>query len=167
MQRLWSPWRSQYVSEAGPTQEGCIFCRFPEEQDDPANLVAWRGEHTFILLNRYPYNTGHLLVVPYQHTAELGGLPHATLLEMMMALRRCVAALGEAYGPDGYNAGMNLGSVAGAGIADHLHLHIVPRWAGDTNFMPVLADVKVMPELLEQSYEKIATALGRHDDAAQ
>ncbi|MDQ3327634.1 MAG: HIT domain-containing protein [Chloroflexota bacterium] len=166
MQRLWSPWRAQYVGDAEPVPEGCIFCRLPEEQNDRANLVAWRGEHTFVVLNRYPYNTGHLMVVPHKHAAELDALPPETLLEMMTTMTRCIAALGEAYGPDGYNAGMNLGSVAGAGIADHLHLHIVPRWAGDTNFMPVLADVKVMPELLEQSYEKIATALGQQDDAA-
>lgn len=167
MQRLWSPWRSEYVTEAEPASEGCIFCRFPEAQDDHDNLVAWRGGHTYVVLNRYPYNTGHLMVVPYHHTADIAELTPETLLEMMTTLRRCVAALGESYGPDGYNTGMNLGSAAGAGIADHLHLHIVPRWAGDTNFMPVLADVKVMPELLVQSYEKIATALGRDDVATR
>jgi ATP adenylyltransferase len=159
MQRLWSPWRSQYVSQAPASDGGCIFCRFAQEEDDAANLVAYRGQRAYVVLNRFPYNSGHLMIVPYQHTSEFGALPPETLTELMGLMGLCLEALQSAFAPDGYNAGMNLGSIAGAGIADHLHLHVVPRWGGDTNFMPVLADVKVMPELLQDSYDKLVEAL--------
>jgi ATP adenylyltransferase len=162
MRRLWSPWRSEYVGAAEPP-EGCIFCRFGEEPDDARNLVALRGERAFVVLNRFPYNSGHLMIAPYEHVADFTRLDAATLGELMSLLQRCLRALREEYGPDGYNAGMNLGEAAGAGVADHLHLHLVPRWVGDTNFMPALADVKVMPELLGQSHEKLAAALARRD----
>ncbi len=164
MERLWSPWRSQYVSQAPEADAGCIFCRFTRDQDDVSNLVAYRGEHAYVVLNRFPYNSGHLMIVPYQHTSEFASLPPETLSDLMSLMGLCLGALQDAFGPDGYNTGMNLGSVAGAGIADHLHLHVVPRWAGDTNFMPVLADIKVMPELLQESYDKLAAALKRRAD---
>lgn len=166
MRRIWSPWRSAYVGQEPSADAGCIFCRFADEDDDARNLVALRGEHAYVVLNRFPYNAGHLMVVPYRHTAAYGELPPETLAEMMALLGRCVRALDASYGPDGYNAGMNLGAAAGAGVADHLHLHAVPRWEGDTNFMPVLADVKVVPELLEETYRTIAEALRRTEPLA-
>lgn len=157
MHRLWSPWRSQYVSSE-PTSEGCIFCLFPQQDRDDENLIVHRGELSFIMLNRFPYNTGHLMIVPYEHSAYLPGLDPATAGDMMGLLQLSLHALDLAFTPDGHNVGMNLGASAGAGIADHLHIHVVPRWTGDTNFMPVLADVKVMPELLEDSYSKLREA---------
>lgn len=158
MERLWSPWRSQYITDTAPEPGGCLFCRVTRATDDAANLVALRGAHAFVMLNRFPYNSGHLMVVPYQHTADFTALAAETHAEMMRLMGRSLQALTDAFRPDGYNAGMNLGAAAGAGIADHLHLHVVPRWAGDTNFMPVLADVKIMPELLPDSYEKLVRA---------
>ncbi len=154
MQRLWSPWRSQYVSEEPESRE-CIFCEFPRDRDDERNLVLYRGERTYAIMNRFPYNSGHLMVVPYEHTGDLTEVAPETLAEMMALVQRSVAALGRAFRPDGYNTGMNLGRAAGAGVADHLHIHVVPRWVGDVNFMPVTADVKVMPELLADSYRKL------------
>jgi ATP adenylyltransferase len=167
MERLWSPWRSQYVGGGAPEEARCLFCRVAQETDDATNLVALRGTHAFVMLNRFPYNSGHLMVVPYQHTAEFAALPVETHAELMRLMGRSLGALADAFRPDGYNAGMNLGAAAGAGIADHLHLHVVPRWAGDTNFMPVLADVKVMPELLRDSYEKLVRAFAENDAAGR
>lgn len=165
MQRLWSPWRSQYVSAGEPRAEGCIFCRFPQEDNDKENLLIYRGEHTFAVLNRFPYNSGHLMIVPYQHASDFHQLPAHTRGDMMHVLELCLTALGAAFKPDGYNTGMNLGAAAGAGIADHLHMHVVPRWTGDTNFMPVLSDVKVMPEMLEDSYHKLIFALRNEESS--
>jgi ATP adenylyltransferase len=136
---------------------GCIFCekaRLPVERDRES-LVVLRGERNFVILNLYPYNSAHLMVVPYSHTADLPGLDGETAGEMMALAQRMVRAIGEEYGPEGFNLGMNLGRVAGAGVADHLHLHVVPRWAGDTNFMPVVGSTKVMPELLERTWERL------------
>jgi ATP adenylyltransferase len=133
----------------------CFLCRVPAESDDQANLLLYRGRRVFVVLNRYPYNTGHLMIAPYAHTADFPGLDAETAGEFMAMTQRCVALLGAEYRPGGFNAGMNLGAVAGAGEADHLHMHVVPRWGGDTNFMPALADVKVMPETLEQTYLRL------------
>jgi len=161
MERLYAPWRMAYVDQpdakhAGAT--GCVFCDKAAENDDDANLIVHRGTHCFVLLNLFPYNNGHLMVAPYQHTADLNALDDAATLELLTLAKRAQAALGRAFHPEGYNLGMNLGRVAGAGIADHLHLHIVPRWNGDTNFMPVLGDVKVLPDSLENSGRKIREA---------
>lgn len=161
MKRLWSPWRSQYVAGQETEDASCIFCRFPQEQDDSRNLVVYRGELAYVVMNRFPYNSGHLMIVPYEHTAEFQTLSASALAEVMSLLSTCLTALRTAFKPDGYNAGMNLGSAAGAGVADHIHMHVVPRWVGDTNFMPALADVKVMPEMLEDSYRKLAAAMSR------
>ncbi|MBI3945122.1 MAG: HIT domain-containing protein [Armatimonadetes bacterium] len=153
MQRLWAPWRMEYIGEA-PTP-GCIFCGKPAEARDEENFILQRGERAFVMLNAFPYNSGHLLVAPYRHTAELTRLDEEELVEMMRLSQRALRALARAYHPEGHNIGMNLGTVAGAGIADHLHLHIVPRWGGDTNFMTVLGDCRVLPEMLAASYRRL------------
>lgn len=159
MDRLWSPWRAEYVSQASASDGGCIFCQFAREDTDTENLVVYRGEHSYIVLNRYPYNSGHAMIVPYEHVADFTELSPITTSEMMSLLKLCLVALNTTYGPDGYNAGLNLGAAAGAGVADHLHLHVVPRWSGDTNFMTTVGDIKVMPELLQSTYEKLAAAI--------
>jgi len=147
-----------YIDQHSTPASGCIFCDKAASSDDLANLVIHRGAHCFVLMNLFPYNNGHLMVAPYRHTADLGELDDAARAEMLSLCSQSISALGRAMHPDGYNCGMNLGKVAGAGIADHLHLHIVPRWGGDTNFMPVLADTKVLPDSLENSCRKIRDA---------
>jgi len=153
---LWAPWRLDYIQQADE-QEGCIFCRAAAGDDSDALLVA-RGEGAFVLLNKFPYSSGHLMVAPARHVGEFGDLTDEEALEIHRLAERGIAALAETYAPQGYNLGWNLGRIAGAGIVDHVHLHVVPRWAGDTNFMPVLADVKVMPEHLAATREKLAAA---------
>lgn len=161
MQRIWSPWRSEYVANAPTAGGGCIFCGFPRSDADETNLVLLRGTHVFALLNRFPYNPGHLMVVPYEHTDDLSSLRPEATAELLSVLQLCLLAEKDAFSPEGFNAGFNLGSAAGAGIADHLHMHLVPRWVGDTNFMPALGDVKVIPERLEESYRSLRSALDR------
>ena len=159
-EQLWAPWRLKYIESADKVS-GCIFCLFPslDSSEDRANMILHRGERSFIILNAYPYSNGHLMVVPYIHTASLNDLDNATMLEVMQFLQLGTRLLTSAFHPDGFNLGVNMGRVAGAGIADHLHWHIVPRWNGDTNFMPVLAGVRVIPESLEVVYERLKTAL--------
>jgi ATP adenylyltransferase len=154
--QLWAPWRLEYVGSADE-QEGCIFCR-ALAGDDEEGLVVHRGRSAFVVLNRFPYATGHLMVAPIRHTGELADLEDDELVEMHRLATSGLGALAETYGPQGYNLGWNLGRIAGAGVLDHVHLHVVPRWAGDTNFMPVLADVKVLPEHLADSRRKLAHA---------
>ena len=156
MERLWAPWRLEYI--AGEKSGECIFCDKPLEENDRANHILRRGVHSFVLLNAFPYNNGHLMIAPYAHLSELDELPRETLVEMMELCQDATRALKLAMGPDGFNVGFNLGAAAGAGIKDHLHLHVVPRWAGDTNFMPVLADVRVVPQSLERAWEVIGLA---------
>ena len=157
--RIWAPWRLAYVKDASKdTEEECIFCVKPEEDDDRANLIVHRGEHSFVILNLYPYTNGHLMVAPYEHIAGFQELSPETVAEMMALAQRAMARLEEVYDPHGYNVGINQGRVAGAGVEHHIHLHVVPRWGGDTNFMPVIADTKVMPQTLEQSYDALAGA---------
>ena len=148
MERLWAPWRMAYIG-CIPSQGGCFLCDIAAGNDDAANLVIDRREHTFTVLNRFPYNNGHTLVCPKTHKASLEELTDAEQLEMMQATRDTVALLKKVMCADGFNIGINLGCPAGAGLPGHIHLHIVPRWNGDTNFMPVLADVKVIPQALE------------------
>ena len=145
----------ELVSKGEPAGEGCIFCDLPRGKDDRENLILGRTEHTFAILNRFPYNNGHLLVVPRAHQSDLERLDDAEWAELGEMLRVADRIVRKAYGPHGTNLGMNLGRVAGAGIADHLHWHIVPRWNGDTNFMPVIAETKVMVEHLQASWEKL------------
>ena len=157
-ERLWAPWRMDFVAK-GYKDEQCLFCRVNAETDDEANYVLVRGPLSLLMLNAYPYTNGHLMTAPLRHTAEFDTLSPDELAEMMAMAQRGMAALRAVYRPDGFNVGMNLGSAGGAGIADHLHLHIVPRWSGDTNFMPVVGDVRVMPESLDASYRRIKSAL--------
>jgi ATP adenylyltransferase len=161
MEQLWAPWRMQYISKGdeSATAGGCIFCVFPSENNDEERLILFRGERAFIILNAYPYSNGHLMVTPYRHTANLDDLEDAEMLEMMTLTRQGVNQLKKAFKPDGFNIGMNMGRVAGAGIADHVHIHIVPRWSGDTNFMPVLGDVRVIPESLAAVYRRLKEVL--------
>jgi ATP adenylyltransferase len=158
MDRLWATWRMRYI-ESADAQPGCIFCDFPAEQRDPERLILHRGQHTFIILNAYPYSNGHLMVTPYRHTANLDDLEDAELLDLMANTRLAVNLLKAAFKPDGFNIGINMGRVAGAGIADHVHMHIVPRWSGDTNFMTVIGDARVIPESLDVVYERLKKAL--------
>jgi ATP adenylyltransferase len=156
LRQLWAPWRLEYIQSADQ-QDGCIFCG-AQDLDDAAGLVVHRGERAFVLLNRYPYASGHLMVAPYRHEGEFGGLGAEEAVEIHRLAGTAVAVLGEVMAPQGFNLGWNLGRIAGAGIVDHVHQHVVPRWAGDTNFMPVLADIKVMPEALESTRRKLAEA---------
>jgi len=153
---LWAPWRMEFIRAAKP--DGCIFCDFPSETGEEAdrrNLIVHRSAHAFTILNRYPYNSGHLMVVPRAHLSDLEAIPPEQMRDLSEELSRAVAAMKRAYRPEGLNLGMNLGPVAGAGIADHLHWHVVPRWKGDTNFMPVIADLRVVPEALEESWARL------------
>jgi ATP adenylyltransferase len=155
--QLWAPWRMSYLNETEPAP-GCIFCTKGREDRDEQNLIVHRSEYCFVILNLYPYNSGHLMVVPYVHTGDLTTLPADVGTNVFTTAQKAVNALTEAMHPTGFNLGLNQGEAAGAGIADHVHLHVVPRWHGDTNFMPVLADAKVMPELLTATAAKVRSA---------
>jgi ATP adenylyltransferase len=154
--RIWAPWRLAYVKDASKDiEEECIFCAKPAQDDDVANLIVHRGEHSFVILNLFPYTNGHLMVAPYAHVGRFQDLPAETTAEMMALAQRAMGRLEEVYEPHGFNVGFNQGRVAGAGVEHHIHTHVVPRWGGDTNFMPVIADTRVMPQTLEQSYEAL------------
>jgi ATP adenylyltransferase len=159
IERLWAPWRLEYVQSADK-QDGCIFCR-AAEGDDEEYFVVHRGEHAFVLLNKFPYSSGHLLVAPYRHGLGFGDLDDAETIEVHRLAAQGLDALAAVYKPEGFNLGWNIGRIAGAGIPDHVHLHVVPRWGGDTNFMPVLASVKVIPEHLAATRRKLAEAWPR------
>jgi ATP adenylyltransferase len=158
MDRLWTPWRYSYVSAAGPGG-GCIFCEKAASSDDRGNYIVLRAERNFLILNLYPYTTGHLMIAPYEHIATLEGAPQETLQEMMSLTARAEKALRQVYVPDGLNIGMNLGESAGAGIAGHIHMHVLPRWTGDGSFMTTVAETRVLPETLETTYERLKAAL--------
>lgn len=155
MERLWTPWRREFVEGGDKRSTECFLCEAPRATDDKETLILLRAKTVYVLLNLYPYNSGHLMVAPYAHTGDLPGLDADVAAELMRVTQRAIAALQQAYHPDAFNVGMNLGKVAGAGVPDHLHIHVVPRWNGDTNFMPILADTKVLPESLEQTYERL------------
>ncbi|HEY2974190.1 MAG TPA: HIT domain-containing protein [Pyrinomonadaceae bacterium] len=161
MDRLWSPWRYEYIASgdaANPESSGCIFCKLRDDLDkDEANFVIHRASHNFIVLNIYPYISGHLLIVPYRHIGELDAATKETTDELMDLTKRSQTALRDAYQPTGFNIGMNLGRSAGAGIVDHIHIHILPRWTGDTNFMSTVGNTRVIPEDLSTTYEKLRT----------
>lgn len=159
---LWAPWRIEYIT--GPRKGGCIFCAIAAGED-PERLLVERGESCFTVLNAFPYASGHVMVAPYRHVDGLEDLDDGELLELMHLTRRALRALRDAMSPDGFNAGLNLGVEAGAGIADHLHMHVVPRWRGDTNFMPVLADTRVLPQALAATREALVAALERLKDS--
>lgn len=153
VKQIWAPWRMSYIQGTGENKDTCVFCVGKERDEDRERLILFRGEKAFVIMNRFPYTNGHLMIAPYRHTAKTEDLSDAEALEMHRLLVMSNRVLQESCAPHGFNIGMNLGQVAGAGIADHLHLHIVPRWSGDTNFMPVFADVRVIPQHLEETYE--------------
>ena len=157
-QRLWAPWRLEYIK--GPKPEDCIFCSAVASDDDAASYVVARGEHCVVMLNAYPYNNGHVMVSPYAHLPTIEELDDPTLLELMHLTRRSLEAIGEAYSPEGFNIGINHGKVAGAGVEGHVHQHVVPRWAADTNFMPVIGDTRVLPQSLEDSHATLSRLFG-------
>lgn len=162
MDSLYAPWRMQYIlsnSEAkGDESSGCFFCAYPKSDEDEKHLVLARGKYCFVMMNAYPYNPGHLLVVPYRHTADFGSLSAEESAELMHLCQVSHAVLTKVMTPQGFNFGMNLGKIAGAGVDDHLHMHIVPRWGGDTNFMPVFAEVRVLSEALNATWKRIRAA---------
>lgn len=186
MEHLWSPWRMKYIRQgattpavpsgnvsatrplSGPMRETlppepptCIFCEKPREDRDETNLIVHRGEHAFVILNLYPYNNGHFMVVPYQHVSSLENLDTATLTELMVFSQQGLKVLRAVYNPHAFNLGVNIGTAAGAGIADHVHMHVVPRWPGDTNYMTTVSGVRVIPEDLRETYRLVKNAWPR------
>lgn len=153
MKNIWAPWRIEYIRQTKP--QGCILCDKPKEKKDSSNGILFRGKYNYIMMNNYPYNPGHLMVVPYLHTADLTELDGKVKLEMFEIITRSVEALKTTLKPAGFNIGMNMGRVAGAGIDDHLHAHVVPRWNGDNNFMPVIADLRVIPQAVADTYNQL------------
>ena len=153
MERLWAPWRMQFIRMKKP--KGCFLCDNPKKSDDARNYILYRGSENFVILNSYPYNPGHLMVAPYRHVASLEELTEEERNEHFKIVNQCVKVLREEANPEGFNIGMNLGKASGAGIAGHVHTHIVPRWHGDNNFMSVLSDTKVVPEALAETYERL------------
>ena len=158
MERLWAPWRLEYIQSTQDESDECLFCRLPQEEDDKSNLIVYRSKHSFVMLNKYPYNNGHIMVVPYLHVSDLTNISDEILLNMQHMLQYSLKALAETMKPHGLNIGINLGRCGGAGIVNHLHYHLVPRWNGDTNFMPVLANTKVVSEALIDSWQKLNQA---------
>ncbi|HEX4748023.1 MAG TPA: HIT domain-containing protein [Bryobacteraceae bacterium] len=155
MQHLWTPWRSTYMKAAKDSSRECVFCAAAEQENDVESLIAYRAGHSFIILNRYPYTSGHIMIAPYAHVSRLNDAPAETIAEIAELTRTAEIVLERAYKPDGINLGMNLGRAAGAGIAEHIHMHMLPRWNGDANFMTSVADTRIIPESLDETYEKI------------
>ena len=158
MDYLWTPWRYKYIADA-KKDEGCIFCDALAAKDDVKTLIVFRGRKNFIILNRFPYTSGHVMVVPYVHSADFAACDADTVAEIMTLSQRAQAALEKTYHPQGYNLGMNLGKAAGAGVTGHLHMHVLPRWSGDSNFMTVVGETRVEPEDLATTYQKLCVAL--------
>lgn len=155
MNKLFAPWRVEYVKKAKEGENECIFCSKPKEKDDKENLILKRGEDNFIILNKYPYNPGHAMVAPYRHESNITKLDEQEVIEQHKLISTYIEASKEVFKPDGFNIGSNLGKTAGAGIDDHLHIHIVPRWEGDNNFMPVISDTKIISQSLKSAYEEL------------
>ncbi|HUV15948.1 MAG TPA: HIT domain-containing protein [Pelolinea sp.] len=154
---IWSPWRMKYIGRM-KKDKGCIFCSAVSKEDGVDNLIVIRGGKAFVILNRYPYTSGHVMVVPYAHASALDELDNATLMETMALIKQSIAAINAVYKPEGFNVGANLGAVAGAGIANHVHFHVVPRWGGDTNFMTSVGSTRVLPEDLCDTYQRLKDA---------
>lgn len=168
MDRLWAPWRSKYIesfsNENPDEKKECLFCEKAASTEDEKNLILYRSKHCYIIMNLFPYNSGHIMVVPYKHTPNFSDLSDDEMVDIMKIIKRGISALEIALKPHGFNIGANLGKVSGAGIADHIHFHIVPRWNGDTNFMPVISETKVISEFLSDTYRKIKDALSKVSD---
>jgi ATP adenylyltransferase len=163
MDYLWTPWRYAYISVAGKIS-GCIFCDLPKEGDDAKVHIVRRAQYCYIILNTYPYTNGHVMIVPFEHVDELHKLSKAAAHEMTELAQRMEAVLRQLYSPDGINLGMNIGQAAGAGVAGHIHLHVLPRWIADANFVSVVGETRILPESLEMTYQRISTALqGRRE----
>ncbi len=156
MKRLWAPWRMEYILSE-KKNKSCLFCDISKANKtaDKKNLILYRGKYCFVLMNRYPYNNGHLMVVPYFHTPTFDGLSDKMLFDLIKTVDKSVAILRKAFRPEGFNIGLNFGKVAGAGMEQHMHIHIVPRWAGDTDSMPIISETRVMPEHLRKTYNKL------------
>jgi ATP adenylyltransferase len=157
MKHLWSPWRMTYI-EKHEKQAGCVFCNAQARTDSAENLIAFRGKNVYVILNLFPYTSGHLMVVPFEHKASIEDLDTATRTEMMELTSKCMGILRKLYNPQGFNMGANIGEAAGAGVPGHVHIHIVPRWSGDTNFMTTLGNARVLPEFLEDTYKRVKEA---------
>ena len=153
MDKLWAPWRIEYIK--APQEDGCFFCKYIRENDDRKRLILHRGKKAFVIMNFYPYNNGHVMVVPYRHSSEIADLDPETRLEIVELIDRCMRILKVSMKAQGFNVGLNYGQVAGAGVKDHLHFHIVPRWNGDTNFMPVTGHTKVLSEGLQETWQEL------------
>ena len=154
MKHIWSPWRMKYI-EKNEKEQGCVFCNAQAKEDSAANLIIFRGQRAFVILNLYPYTSGHLMVIPFEHVATFEELDSATRAEMMELTSQCMSVLRKAYNPQGFNMGANIGEAAGAGVPGHVHIHIVPRWGGDTNFMSTLGETRVLPESIEDTYKRV------------
>jgi ATP adenylyltransferase len=159
MKQLWAPWRLAFIEQVSG-DSGCIFCEKPALRQDGKTFILWRGRHSYVLMNIYPYTNGHLLIAPYRHIAAIEDLPETILLDLLRLLQRSIKAIRKAYAPEGFNIGVNQGKVAGAGIEHHIHLHVVPRWSADTNFMPLLGETRVLPQHLKASYTRLKAAFG-------
>lgn len=158
MKHIWSPWRMTYIQNHD--EEGCVFCNVQAQADSPENLIVFRGRRAFVILNRYPYTSGHLMVVPTDHQPSFEDLDAETRAEVMELTTRCIRVLRKVYQPEAFNVGANIGALAGAGVAEHVHMHIVPRWGGDTNFMSTLGQTRVLPEELEETYRRVREGWG-------
>lgn len=159
-EQLWAPWRFEYIKQADDKNaDGCIFVDLPAQSNDRENLILYRGQTAFVILNRYPYTSGHLMVAPYKHTADLTELTDQELLEINQLVSKSTQWVAQAFNPHGFNIGVNLGRAGGAGIPSHVHWHIVPRWDGDTNFMTTVGEVRVIPQSLETTYDLLAQAV--------
>lgn len=156
MKVLWAPWRMSYI--LSDKTQGCIFCELPKQDRDRENLILYRSSHNFVIMNRFPYNNGHIMVVPYAHVSTLEGLGDEALLDFMKVTQHAMASVKKAFVPEGFNMGINVGKIAGAGMEEHIHLHMVPRWAGDTSFMTVFDEVRVIPEHVLNTYDKLFAA---------
>ena len=166
MDKLWSPWRSKYIEsfKPGVLKDGeCLFCKVQKASADKDNYIVYRSNHSFIIMNLYPYNSGHLMIVPYQHTSELSSLNRDETLDCMNMVNLGCKILNDSVFPHGFNIGVNIGRISGAGIDEHVHFHIVPRWSGDTNFMPVINDVKLVSEGMDDTYKKLLKALEKNN----
>jgi ATP adenylyltransferase len=169
MDRMWSPWRSEYVADAArrvPEEGTSLFTQLLNEDADAENLILWRGDHVFVIMNLYPYNNGHLLIVPYREVEAYDALNTTEQQAIAATIDRCMSWLRTALDPEGFNVGMNLGAAAGAGLPEHLHVHVVPRWSGDTNFMSTTGETRVLPEDLSTTYEKLQAAIEESDAAS-